>query len=154
MPTDPRITALIPHRNPFLWVDRIIESRSDMIITETDIPEDLDVFRGHYPGQPLFPGVLMCEAVFQTSALLIALMQSDEEQKNSAKLPVITRISGARFKRMVIPGDTLRMMVELKEAVSSARFFKGTVRIKGGIALKIDFATTFFPNEKKNPAII
>ena len=147
MPIDPRITALIPHRDPFLWVDRIIDSRPGMIITEKDIPEDLDVFKGHYPGRPLFPGVLLCEAIFQTGALLTALMESGKPQENSTRLPVVTRISGARFKRMVIAGDTLRMEVELKETVSSAQFFKGTIRIKGKIALKIDFATTFFSTE-------
>jgi 3-hydroxyacyl-[acyl-carrier-protein] dehydratase len=150
MPTDPRIAALIPHRDPFLWVDRIIDSRPGVIITEKDIQEDLDIFRGHYPGRPLFPGVLLCEAIFQTAALLTALMESGKPQENSSRLPVITRISGARFKRTVIPGDTIQMEVELKETISSAQFFKGTIRVHGKIALRMDFATTFVVPDKKN----
>ena len=153
MPVDPRIAALIPHRDPFLWVDRIISHSPGLIITEKDIPETLDVFKGHYPGQPVLPGVLLCEAVFQTGALLTALMSSGEPEKYSAGIPVITRIGGARFKRMVLPGDTIQMEVALKETVFPARFFKGTVRVNGKVALRIDFATTLVEPEKKNPLI-
>ena len=153
MAIDPIIAALIPHRDPFLWVDRIIDSRPGVIITEKYIPEDLDVFQGHYPGQPIFPGVLLCEAIFQTGALLTAQIESSKPQENSTRLPVVTRINGARFKRPVFPGDTIRMKVEFKEAVSSANFFKGTIRVNGKIALRIDFATTFVAPEKKNNTI-
>jgi len=152
MPIDSRITALIPHRDPFLWVDRIIAIKSGTIITEKDIPVDLDVFKGHYPGQPILPGVLLCEAIFQTGALLLAEMEAGKPEGVQARLPVITRISGARFKRAVIPGDTLQMEVELKETVSSASFLKGTVRVNGKIALRIDFAVTLVEPEKKNRA--
>jgi 3-hydroxyacyl-[acyl-carrier-protein] dehydratase len=147
MSTDPRITALIPHRDPFLWVDRIVTVRKDVIVTEKDIPNDLDIFRGHYPAHPILPGVLLCEAVFQTSALLIADMESGKQESKMSKLPVITRISGARFKRTVFPGDTVQIEVELKETLSSARFFKGTARVNGKTALRIDFAATFVEPE-------
>jgi 3-hydroxyacyl-[acyl-carrier-protein] dehydratase len=149
-PIDPRITALIPHREPFLWVDRIIAVSKDAILTEKDIPEDLDIFRGHYPDHPILPGVLLCEAVFQTSALLIAEIESGKPESKPNRLPVITKISGARFKRTVIPGDTVRIEVELKETFSSANFFKGTVRVNGKTALRIDFAATFVEPEKMN----
>ena len=151
MPVDPRITALIPHRDPFLWVDRIISHSPGRRIAEKDIPENLDVFKGHYPGQPVLPGVLLCEAVFQTGALLTALMNSGEQNTSSTGIPVITRIGGARFKRMVLPGDTIRMEVTLKETISPAQFFKGTVRVNEKVALQIDFATTLIEPEKKNP---
>jgi 3-hydroxyacyl-[acyl-carrier-protein] dehydratase len=147
MSIDPRITALIPHREPFLWVDRIITIRTDSIVTEKDIPNDLDIFRGHYPTHPILPGVLLCEAVFQTSALLMAEMESGKPEGKMTKLPVITRIGGARFKRTVFPGDTIQIEVELKETLSSARFFKGTVRVNGKTALRIDFAATFVKPE-------
>lgn len=149
-PIDPRIIALIPHRDPFLWVDRIITVSKDAIITEKDIPKDLDIFRGHYPGHPILPGVLLCEAVFQTSALLIAEMGAGKPEGTPGRLPVITKVSDARFKRTVIPGDTVRIEVELKETLSSASFFKGTVRVNGKTALRITFTTTFVEPEKIN----
>jgi 3-hydroxyacyl-[acyl-carrier-protein] dehydratase len=147
MSLDIKITDLIPHREPFLWVDRIISIRPSTIITEKDITSDLDVFKGHYPNQPILPGVLLCEAIFQTSALLCAQMIADDPDKNSARLPVITRIHEARFKRMVVPGDTIQMEVELQETVSTAKFFKGTVRVKGKIVLRIEFASTLVENK-------
>jgi 3-hydroxyacyl-[acyl-carrier-protein] dehydratase len=142
MSRDPRITELIPHREPFLWVDRIIATGKKVIVTEKDIPEDLDIFVGHYPGHPIFPGVLLCEAVFQTSGLLMAQIESEKQQEGAKRLPVITRIGSARFKRAVLPGDTIRIEVELKETVSAASFFKGTVLVNGKTALRIDFAAT------------
>jgi 3-hydroxyacyl-[acyl-carrier-protein] dehydratase len=145
---DSRITTLIPHRDPFLWVDRIVAILPGAIITEKDIPDDLDVFKGHYPGQPILPGVLLCEAIFQTGALLMAHMEIGKQEGNPARLPVITRISGARFKRTVVPGETLQMEVELKETVSSAHFFKGIVRVNGKTVLRIDFAATLVEHGK------
>ena len=147
MSIDSQVTDRIPHRDPFLWVDRIIAEEPGSIITEKDIPVDLDIFRGHYPGRPILPGVLLCEAVFQTGALLMASMCS-ETASLPAGLPVITKISNARFKRPVQPGDTLQMEVELKETVSSAHFFKGTVRVNAKIALRIDFTATLVAREK------
>ena len=150
MSADEKITDLIPHRHPFLWVDRILSRTEDSIVTEKDIPTDLDVFKGHYPGRPIFPGVLLCEAVFQTGALLTAAMQSGKFPEDHAGLPVVTRIGGARFKRPVLPGDTIQIEVALKETISSVHFFKGTVRVNDKIALRIDFATTLADSEKRS----
>lgn len=148
MATDPVITGLLPHRDPFLWVDRIIDEQQGLIITEKYIPIDLDVFRGHYPDRPILPGVLVCEAVFQTGALLLARMKTQAMPSSTRALPVITRIGGARFKRPVVPGDTLNIQVRLKECVSGVYFFKGTVRVLDKVALKIDFAATSFEQKK------
>jgi len=61
---DFKITDLIPHRPPFLWVDSMLEYESSTLITEKKIPADLDVFQGHYPNHPILPGVLLCEVLF------------------------------------------------------------------------------------------
>lgn len=135
------ICSLIPHRAPFLWVDKIISFEGDTIVTEKTIPTDLDIFAGHYPGNPLMPGVLLCEAIFQSGALLISKM-SQSQKSVLHTLPVLTRINNAKFKRSVIPGDTVRIKVQLSEAISSVSFFKGKMTVGGKNAVQVDFACT------------
>ena len=134
----------IPHRPPFLWVDKVISYDSRTIITEKLISPDLDVFKGHYPGYPLMPGVLLCEAVFQTGALFMAktLQGSEKLAKTGKKAPVLTRIKGAKFKRQVKPGDTIRIHVTLDENIGNAWFFKGKVLVKDKTAVKVTFGCT------------
>lgn len=137
---DSTITSLIPHRPPFLWVDKILEESEDSIVAEKKIPENLDIFNGHYPGHPLMPGVLLCEAIFQTGALLISSILENTETIDSDKIPVLTKIIGARFKRQVLPGETVKMSVKLTETISSVCFFKGTAYVNGKMAVKTEFS--------------
>lgn len=141
---DPFITGRIPHRPPFLWLDRVIEISPDSIVAEKTIPADLDLFQGHYPDYPLMPGVLLCEAVFQAGALLVGGKQA-AEASNTGKngpggMPVLTRITGARFKREVRPGDTIEIRAALREKVGPAWFLKGSVRVRGEVAVQVEFA--------------
>lgn len=145
MQPDESITALIPHRPPFLWVDRILECDQRRIITEKMIPTDLDVFTGHYPEHPIMPGVLLCEALFQSGALLMAKILQADKSENSKMIPVLARIGGARFKRSVYPGNTIVMEVQLTETMSSACFFTGKLRVDGKLALDVDFSCTLQP---------
>jgi 3-hydroxyacyl-[acyl-carrier-protein] dehydratase len=137
---DSQITSLIPHRPPFLWVDKIIDATKDSIVAEKRIPENLELFKGHYPGHPLLPGVLLCEAIFQTGALLIASVLEKSENIDCKKIPVLTKIIGARFKRQVQPGDTVQMTVKLIETFSSVCIFKGTAHVNGKLAVKTEFS--------------
>ncbi len=135
-----QIKDLIPHRSPFLWVDKIISyDEKGSITTEKHINTDLDLFRGHYPENPIMPGVLLCEIIFQTGALLIAKMVIADNglQKN---VPVITRIERAKFKRPVHPGDTAVVKVVLKEIISAVYFLKGTLRVGGKTAVQVGFS--------------
>ncbi len=145
MPAEKAVTSRIPHRPPFLWVDRIVSHSANMLTAEKDIPWDLDIFTGHYPGNPIMPGVLLCEAIFQTGALLMAYMQETVELSSAPGIPVLTRIGVAKFKRSVFPGDTMEMAVELVESLSSVHFFKGKLRVNGKIAVQIDFSCTIRP---------
>lgn len=131
----------IPHRPPFLWVDKIIGQTDDSIETEKIIPMDLDIFAGHYPDHPIMPGVLLCEAIFQSGALLISNLL-DMEDVASGQVPVLTRIIGAKFKREVKPGDTINMQVRLKEKVGPAWFMKGRLQVAGKTAVQVEFACT------------
>ncbi len=138
---DIAVTDLIPHRPPFLWVDTLLEYDSTSLISEKKIPENLDVFQGHYPDHPILPGVLLCEALFQTGAMLIALLLKETKDTRPG-VPVLTRIEGARFKRPVGPGDTIRMEVRIKENLGGAWFLKGTLRVKGKVAVNVNFSCT------------
>lgn len=138
---DMKVTDLIPHRAPFLWVDSMIEYDDSSLVTEKYIPEDLDIFKGHYPDHPILPGVLLCEAIFQTGALLISLLLRDTEVPQVG-VSVLTRVEGIKFKRPVGPGDTIRMKVSLKETLGGAWFLKGTLRVKEKVAVQVSFACT------------
>jgi 3-hydroxyacyl-[acyl-carrier-protein] dehydratase len=136
------ILERIPHRPPFLWLDRVLEISGESIKAEKHIPQDLDIFQGHYPDYPLMPGVLLCEAVFQAGALLLSeLMRSEQASPaQQAAVPVLTRILGAKFKREVRPGDTLDITAHLVERLGPAWLMKGTVRVAGKIAVQVEFA--------------
>jgi 3-hydroxyacyl-[acyl-carrier-protein] dehydratase len=133
---DRRILALIPHRPPFLWVDTIISLSEKVIETRTTFAEDLAVFQGHYPGNPLLPGVLLCEAVYQSGALLLA---GSFEEQNDTRIPVLTRITDTRFKRRVLPGETVDIEVTLTESISSVSVLRGKARVGQELALKTEF---------------
>ncbi len=136
--TDPEfIHSRIPHRDPFLWLDRVIALTDTDITAETLITPDLDVFKGHYPEYPIMPGVLLCEAVFQAGALLIAESIKNEDWKG---VPVLTRVINAKFKREVRPKDLITISATLKERLGSAWFMKGVVRVGGKVAVKVEFS--------------
>lgn len=138
---DPFILDRIPHRPPFLWLDRVLEISAETIRAEKTIPRDLPLFEGHYPEYPLMPGVLLCEAVFQAGALLIGeIMRGTAGQENRDGVPVLTRILGAKFKREVRPGDLLEITATLVERMGPAWLMKGVVRVSGKVAVQVEFA--------------
>jgi len=134
----------IPHRPPFLWVDEIIQLGSRLIEAKKHIPSDLDIFKGHYPGYPILPGVLLCEAVFQAGAVLLSEIinksAKTDDMSISNKVPVLTRILNAKFKRQVKPGDIVHLQVKLKETLGSAWFLDGKAYVNGELAVKVDFS--------------
>ena len=130
------IEARIPHRAPFLFVDRIVEQTEDTIITEWTVSPELDAFRGHYPGNPLLPGVLSAEFCFQSAALLFSDPGADAP---TGGVPVLTKIEDARYKRMVRPGETITARLELTEKLGPARYMRGQVRCGDELVLRIAF---------------
>lgn len=130
------IQQQIPHREPFLWLDEVLELDRERIVAQKLVSADLDVFRGHYPNFPVLPGVLQCEAAFQAGAVLIA--QSIET--GSDQVPVVTRLNNVQFRRMVRPGETLTIEVELVEQLANAFFMKGKVSVDGKVTVRLEFA--------------
>lgn len=132
------IEALLPHRAPFLFVDRIVERGEGTITTEWDVTAELDCFRGHYPGEPVLPGVLISEFCFQSGALLV--YGSSQADRAAPGVPVLTRIEDARFKQIVRPGATLRAEVRLVDSLANARYLSAKVTSAGKTVLRIRFA--------------
>ena len=132
------IEALIPHREPFLWLDEVLELSETLVRARKRVAEDLEIFRGHYPDFPVLPGVLLCEAVFQAGAVLIASGGDIPE----GHVPVVTRQHETRFRRMVRPGEVLDIEARLDETLGGAWFLSGTVRIDGEVAVRLQFACT------------
>jgi 3-hydroxyacyl-[acyl-carrier-protein] dehydratase len=136
--TDPRILAAIPHRPPFLLVDEIVEWHESRIVCRKTWRQEEYFFAGHYPGQPIVPGVLLCESAMQAGAVLL----SRHVAQAAAGVPVATRIADVRFKQMVRPGQTTRVEVVLKERLATAYFLEAKVMCGGKAAARLEFACT------------
>jgi 3-hydroxyacyl-[acyl-carrier-protein] dehydratase len=131
------VREAIPHRPPFLFVDRIVEEGDGRLAVEWTVSPDADFLRGHYPGHPLVPGVILCECAFQAGALLCA--RETDGSASAGGAPVLTRIVDARFKRMVRPGETVRCEVTLDERVGPARYMTARLTCAGTAVLRVQF---------------
>jgi len=130
------IQALIPHRPPFLWLDEVVDVSETRLHARKFIDPDLDVFQGHYPAFPVLPGVLQCEAAFQAGAVLIARHFPPAE----GQVPVVTRLNQVQFRKMVTPGQTIDIEVELTEKMANAYFLKAKVSSAGQVTVRLEFA--------------
>jgi 3-hydroxyacyl-[acyl-carrier-protein] dehydratase len=138
------ICRLIPHRDPFLWIDEVVEESATSLVARKFVSAELDVFRGHYPGRPVLPGVLLCEAAMQAGAVLIARQGlaggEASDSPPAGRIPVATRINNVKFRHMVRPGDTLEIAVELTERLAGAFFLSARIKVAGKTAAQLDFA--------------
>ena len=135
------IQALIPVRDPYLWIDEVVEICDTRIHARKHLDPDLEIFAGHYADFPVFPGALQCECAFQAAAVLIAQSRA----RTKGRIPVIARVSDVKFRRMVRPGDTLDIHVDLKEQTTRALFLEGRLRVAGKTTAQLDFAATEAP---------
>ena len=126
------ILRIIPHRDPFVLVDRVLAMDSESIVAEKDITGDEYFFPGHFPGMPVMPGVLIIEALAQAGAI-IALAK----EENRGKIGLFAGIDKVRFKNSAYPGDTLRLEVKLTRqrgpiGFGDARAYVGEKYCAGG----------------------
>ncbi|MGC1548536.1 MAG: 3-hydroxyacyl-ACP dehydratase FabZ [Rhodanobacter sp.] len=126
-----QIQQLLPHRYPFLLVDRVIEIVPDVsVVALKGVTINEPFFQGHFPGHPVMPGVLIVEAMAQTAGLLTQI--SNRLKGNTASaLFYLAKIDNARFNAPVVPGDQLRMEVRLKRLMRSMGIFEARALVDG-----------------------
>lgn len=140
----PPVTDLIPHRPPFLFVDEIVAETPDTLTARRAWRSEEDFYKGHYPNAPITPGVLLCEAVFQTGALFMARQALAAGAKPGEGVPLLAKISDVRFRNPIFPGDTVLIEVKKKEVMGGFTMMGGAVKKADGTrVLTVDFAVAW-----------
>jgi 3-hydroxyacyl-[acyl-carrier-protein] dehydratase len=135
------VTDLIPHRPPFLFVDEIVsESADGLVARRTWRPEEA-FYQGHYPGAPITPGVLLCEAVFQTGALYLARTRGGAAP--AAGIPLLAKIGEVRFRSPVFPGETTQVEVRKKEELGGFVMMSGSMKSGDKRVLSVEFSVAW-----------
>ena len=130
-----QIEQAIPHRPPMLLVDEVVSRTEDTIVTKKTFRPEEFFLQGHYPGQPIVPGVILCEATVQSGAVLLSSLTA-----GASGVPVLTRMNEVKFRRVVRPGETIEMTVKLNERLGDAYFLTGTAKVDGQTAARLEFA--------------
>lgn len=129
------IQKLLPHRYPFLLIDRIVEhTPRERIVAIKQVTINEYFFQGHFPGQPIMPGVLIIEALAQAGAVLVMCELPDPENK----VPLFSGINSARFRRPVVPGDTLFLEVVALRTGSRIQRMQGKAKVNGQVVAEAD----------------
>lgn len=130
MPMDiTAIQALLPHRYPFLLIDRVVEAEpGKRVLCYKSVSGNEQFFQGHFPGQPVMPGVLVIEALAQAGGILSHLSR---EEDSSGRVSYLVKVDKARFSNMVVPGDRLDLEVEIRREIRNMTLYAGTASVDG-----------------------
>lgn len=138
------IQSILPHRYPFLLVDRILEVTDNRVVGIKNVTINEPFFQGHFPGHPIMPGVLIMEAMAQVGGVG-ALNKKD----NLGKLAYFLAINNARFRKPVLPGDTLRIEIDLLTTKLSIMKVHGVAKVGDDIVAEADLMFAFVKSEEE-----
>ncbi len=141
------IQRLLPHRPPFLLVDRVVAFEPGVrLVGWKSVTMNEPFFVGHFPGKPVMPGVLILEALAQACALLA--LRSMDDRERAEKLTYLMSIDGARFRRPVVPGDRLELHVEVVKAKGAVWRMRGAAIVDGQTAAEAEFLAMLADREE------
>ena len=132
------IEKILPHRYPFLLVDRIIELEDMRVVAIKNVSANEEFFNGHFPGMKVMPGVLIVEAMAQAAAVLVLNRVADRENK----IVFFASISEAKFRRPVVPGDQLRIEVDFLKLKPSVAKVQGRATVDGQLVAEAGIIAT------------
>ena len=136
----PLPTDVLPHRPPFLFLDRCLECEDLFAVGERTFREDESFFAGHFPGQPIVPGVILIEGLAQTLAYLALTRVED-------KNVLLTGVDRCRIRRAVLPGETVTYRIDVEKHRTRVVVAKGTVHVDGQLALSARLMGFIVPRE-------
>ena len=137
------VTDYIPHRPPFLFIDEMVSETEDSLIARRTFHAEEDFYKGHYPGSPITPGVILCEAVFQTGALYMSRRAQAAGSKPGEGVPLLAKITDVRFRNPVFPGESVTIEVKRKEELGGFTMMSGVVKNGDKRVLTLDFAVAW-----------
>lgn len=149
-----RIKRMIPHRHPMLMIDAVEEIRhNESAVGIKDLTGDEPFFEGHFPGEPIMPGVLIVEAMAQTAGVLVV---DSTDQADTGLLVYFMTIDSARFRKRVLPGDRLELHVRIVRGRGKVWKFYGEAKVRGEVVAEAEYAAMIItpddPRRSRNPS--